>query len=72
VQNLAQFLEETLDAIPDSVLDTPILRETYRKEAYFAHVDSLLRPRYTKVANNNYESLAPLLDGRLEMSPALN
>jgi tRNA-dihydrouridine synthase A len=51
-------LEETLDAIPDSVLDAPISRETSMEEAYFAHVDSLMPPRYTKLANGSYESPA--------------
>jgi len=55
-KTLAQFLEETLDAIPDSVLDTPISKEPSMEEAYFAHVDSLLPPRYTKLANSSYES----------------
>uniref|UniRef100_A0ACD5U9G2 Uncharacterized protein n=1 Tax=Avena sativa TaxID=4498 RepID=A0ACD5U9G2_AVESA len=55
-KTLAQFLEETLDAIPDSVLDTPISKERSMEEAYFAHVDSLLPPRYTKLANSSYES----------------
>jgi tRNA-dihydrouridine synthase A len=66
VQTLAQFLEETLDAIPDSVLDAipdsvldaPISREISMEEAYFAHVDSLLPPKYTKLANGSYESPA--------------
>jgi tRNA-dihydrouridine synthase A len=58
VQTLAQFLEETLDAIPDSVLDAPISRETSMEEAYFAHVNSLMPPRYRKLANGSYESPA--------------
>ncbi|XP_071680877.1 uncharacterized protein [Lolium perenne] len=57
-KTLAQFLEETLDAIPDSVLDAPISRETSMEEAYFAHVDSLMPPRYTKQAIGSYESPA--------------
>jgi hypothetical protein len=46
--------------MPSRTLSLAISRETSREEAYFAHVDSLLRPRYTKLANGNYESLAPL------------
>ncbi|XP_044966170.1 tRNA-dihydrouridine(20/20a) synthase-like [Hordeum vulgare subsp. vulgare] len=57
-KTLAQFLEETLDAIPDSVLDAPVLREPSREQDYFAHVDSLLPPRYATLANGSYESPA--------------
>ena len=57
-KTLVQFLEETLDAIPDSVLDAPVLMEPSREQDYFAHVDSLLPPRYTKLANGSYESPA--------------
>ncbi|VAH46787.1 unnamed protein product [Triticum turgidum subsp. durum] len=57
-KTLAQFLEETLDAIPDSVLDAPVLREPSREQDYFAHVDSLLPPRYAKLAHGSYESPA--------------
>jgi hypothetical protein len=46
--------------MPSRTLSLAISRETYREEAYFAHLDSLLRPRCTKLVNGNYESLAPL------------
>jgi len=58
-KTLAQFLEETLDAIPDSVLDAPVSSsEPSTEQEYFAHVDSLLPPRYAKLANGSYESPA--------------
>lgn len=41
------FLEETLDAISDSVLDKPVNREPSSDEEYFASVDSLLPLKYT-------------------------
>jgi len=49
-------LEETLDAIPDSVLDKPVTREQSIEERYFADVDSLLPPRYTALTNCSYGS----------------
>ncbi|XP_066348903.1 uncharacterized protein [Miscanthus floridulus] len=51
------FLEETLDAIPDSVLDKPVNREPSSDEGYFANVDSLLPPKYTTPINCSYERL---------------
>lgn len=47
LQTVKSFLEETLDAIPDAVLDKPLTREQSVEERYFADVDSLLPPRHT-------------------------
>lgn len=57
VQTVKTFLEETLDAIPDSVLDKPVNREPSSDEGYFANVDSLLPPKYTTPINCSCESL---------------
>ncbi|RLM75266.1 tRNA-dihydrouridine(20/20a) synthase-like [Panicum miliaceum] len=56
LQTVKSFLEETLDAIPDSVLDKPVTREQSIEERYFADVDSLLPPRYTALTNCSYGS----------------
>lgn len=56
MQTVKSFLEETLDAIPDSVLDKPITREPSSEEGYFADVDSRLPPRYTTLTSCNYGS----------------
>jgi len=55
-KTVKSFLEETLDAIPDSVLDKPVTREQSIEERYFADVDSLLPPRYTALTNCSYGS----------------
>ncbi|OEL22419.1 tRNA-dihydrouridine(20/20a) synthase [Dichanthelium oligosanthes] len=55
-KTVKSFLEETLDTIPDSVLDKPVTREPCIEERYFADVDSLLPPRYTALANFSYGS----------------
>ncbi|KAL6660442.1 hypothetical protein ACP70R_001988 [Stipagrostis hirtigluma subsp. patula] len=55
-KTVKSFLEETLDAIPDSVLDKPITRGPSSEEGYFADVDSLLPPRYITLANHSYGS----------------
>lgn len=55
-KTVKSFLEETLDAIPDSVLDKPLNREPSSDEGYFANVDSQLPPRYTTLTDCNYES----------------
>ncbi|KAL5215891.1 hypothetical protein ABZP36_007292 [Zizania latifolia] len=57
-KTLESFLEETLDAIPDSVLDAPIGKEPFSKEGHFAEIHSLLPPRYTTLTNCSYESPA--------------
>ena len=56
LQTVKSFLEETLDAIPDSVLDKPVTWEQSIEERYFADVDSLLPPRYTALTNCSYGS----------------
>ncbi|RLM65065.1 tRNA-dihydrouridine(20/20a) synthase-like [Panicum miliaceum] len=55
-KTVKSFLEETLDAIPDSILDKPVTREQSIEERYFADVDSLLPPRYTALTNCCYGS----------------
>uniref|UniRef100_A0A0D9W345 DUS-like FMN-binding domain-containing protein n=1 Tax=Leersia perrieri TaxID=77586 RepID=A0A0D9W345_9ORYZ len=55
-KTLQSFLEETLDAIPGSVLDSPIGNEPSSEEGHFAVMDSLLPPRYTALTNCSYES----------------
>ncbi|CAN6247969.1 unnamed protein product [Urochloa humidicola] len=55
-KTVKSFLEETLDAIPDSVLDKPVTREQSIEESYFADVDSLLPPRYTALTNCSYKN----------------
>jgi tRNA-dihydrouridine synthase A len=56
VQTVKSFLEETLDAIPDSVLDKSLTREPCSEERYFADVDSMLPPRYVTMTNRGYGS----------------
>ncbi|TKW03239.1 hypothetical protein SEVIR_7G012400v4 [Setaria viridis] len=55
-KTVKSFLEETLDAIPDTVLDKPVTREQSVEKKYFADVDSLLPPRYTTLTNCTYGS----------------
>uniref|UniRef100_J3LWF3 tRNA-dihydrouridine synthase n=2 Tax=Oryza brachyantha TaxID=4533 RepID=J3LWF3_ORYBR len=55
-KTLQSFLEETLEAIPDSVLDAPIGKDPCSEEAHFADMDSLLPPRYTSLTNSSHES----------------
>jgi len=55
-KTVESFLEETLDAIPDSVLDKPVTREQSIEGRYFADIDSLLPPRYTALTNCSYGS----------------
>ncbi|KAK3145157.1 hypothetical protein QOZ80_4AG0324130 [Eleusine coracana subsp. coracana] len=55
-KTIKSFLEETLDAIPDTVLDKPITREPSSEEEYFAVVDSRLPPRYATLTNCSYGS----------------
>ncbi|KAG8083384.1 hypothetical protein GUJ93_ZPchr0015g6660 [Zizania palustris] len=57
-KTLESFLEETLDAIPDSVLDAPIGKEPSTEEGHLAEIHSLLPPRYTALTNYSYESPA--------------
>uniref|UniRef100_A0A0D3FTP0 tRNA-dihydrouridine synthase n=1 Tax=Oryza barthii TaxID=65489 RepID=A0A0D3FTP0_9ORYZ len=54
-KTLESFLEETLDAIPNSVLDAPIGKEAYIEEGHFADMDSLLPPRYSSLTNGSCE-----------------
>ncbi|KAF8688158.1 hypothetical protein HU200_042388 [Digitaria exilis] len=54
-KTVKSFLEETLYAIPDSVLDKPVTREQC-EERYFADVDALLPPRYKALTNCSYAS----------------
>lgn len=60
-KTLQSLLEETLDAIPDCVLDAPIVKEPPGEEGYFADVDSLLPPRYTTLTNGSYAYESPAL-----------
>ncbi|TVU13391.1 hypothetical protein EJB05_40444 [Eragrostis curvula] len=55
-KTVKSFLEETLDAIPDSVLDKPITKEPSSEEGYFADVDSLMPPRYAILTNCSHGS----------------
>uniref|UniRef100_J3MS41 Uncharacterized protein n=1 Tax=Oryza brachyantha TaxID=4533 RepID=J3MS41_ORYBR len=55
-QTLESFLEETLEAIPESVLDAPIGKDPSSEEGHFADMDSLLPPRYTSLTNSSHES----------------
>ncbi|KAL6843423.1 hypothetical protein ACP4OV_026745 [Aristida adscensionis] len=58
-KSVKSFLEETLEAFPDSVLDKPLSREPSSEERYFADLDALLPPRYTTLPN--YSSGSPKL-----------
>ncbi|XP_057456968.1 uncharacterized protein LOC130747925 isoform X2 [Lotus japonicus] len=44
---IKSFFEETLVAIPDSVLDSPVVEPTPGRRDLFANMDSLLPPPYT-------------------------
>lgn len=43
---IKSFFEETIDAIPDSVLDSPVSEPPLGRTDLFANIDSLLPPRY--------------------------
>lgn len=43
---MKSFLEETLVAIPDSVLDAPVAKAPPGREDLFANLDDLLPPPY--------------------------
>lgn len=46
MQTITSFFEETLDAIPDSVLDSPVSEPPLGRKDLFANVNSLLPPPY--------------------------
>lgn len=46
VQTVKSFLEETMAAIPDSVLDSSFAKSPPGREDLFANIDSLLPPPY--------------------------
>lgn len=47
MQTIKSFFEETLVAIPDSVLDSPVAEPQYGRGDLFANIHSLLPPPYT-------------------------
>ncbi|GAB4832582.1 hypothetical protein Ancab_006598 [Ancistrocladus abbreviatus] len=46
VKTIKSFLEETLAAIPDSVLDSPVVKSLPSREAAFSNVQSLMPTPY--------------------------
>jgi len=51
MQTIKQFFEETLVAIPDSVLDSPVAEPQYGRGDLFADIHNLLPPPYTREEN---------------------
>ena len=48
MQTIKSFLDETLVAIPDSVLDSPIGELQPGRTDLFANIESILPPPYTR------------------------